>query len=70
MNVLTILTDALQSIPSPVRRGLLIVFALCVVATGTSRIVGFDGWPNLEAALLYIGGYLGVQSAANVKVER
>ena len=66
MNVITIITDALQSIPKPVRKGLLTVYALCVVGTGVSRIAGFEGWPNLEDALLYIGGYLGVQSAANV----
>lgn len=65
MSALTILTDALRAIPAPVRQGLLVVWALLVVAAGALRIADIDTGP-LEPILLYVGGYLGAQSAANV----
>ena len=66
MSPLTILTNALQAIPAKARMGLLVTYSLVVVATGISRLAGFDGLDYLEDVLLYVGGYLGVQSAANV----
>lgn len=69
MNPFVILTEALRSIPAPVRRALLIVFALCVAGEFVlEEILGYDTGKTDEI-LLYIGGYLGVQSAANVKPE-
>lgn len=68
MTALAILTAALQSIPAPIRRAILITWALAVVAAGALRIAEIGTGP-LEAILLYIGGYLGVQSAVNVENE-
>lgn len=68
MSPLTILTDALQSIPPAIRKGLLIVWALAVVGVGIAQIVSFDTG-KANDVLLYLGLYLGVQSAANVKDE-
>lgn len=66
MTVLSILTDALQAIPPKVRQGLLVVFAAAVVVDGALQLSGVDTG-STDTVLLYVGGYLGVQSAANVK---
>jgi type IV secretory pathway VirB2 component (pilin) len=68
MTVASIITDALRSIPPKVRKIMLIVYALTIVAVG---IVAIFGWTSAElnTALLVVGGYLGVQSAANVTDE-
>lgn len=69
MTTATILDKTLRAIPSWLRLGLLIAYALWVV--GFQVAEGFDvefadGW--LKAQVL-VGGYLGVQSAANVTVK-
>lgn len=67
MTPVTIIADLLRTIPEPVRKGLLIVFALCVVAEAVLSIAEVDlDYDKIDKILLYIGGYLGVQSAANV----
>lgn len=71
MTVLTIITTALQAIPSWLRQGLLLAFALFVVAYGALGILDVDTVLGLDRGklgdvLLYLGGYLGVQSAVNV----
>lgn len=68
MNPLTILTDFLQSIPAPIRKSLLVIWALAVVAVGVAQIVDYDTG-KANDVLLYLGLYLGVQSAANVKTN-
>lgn len=68
MTITTIITDALQAIPPWMRKTLLIVFALVIVAETVLRIfeVGLP-YDKIDQVLVYVGGYLGVQSAANVK---
>lgn len=67
MTPLQILTDALQAIPSWLRKTLLILFAVVVVAEQISRIVEVDlAYDKIDQALVLVGGYLGIQSAANV----
>ena len=68
MNPLNILTEALQSIPAKWRKALLVVWALVVVAVGGAQILDLDTGKTNDV-LLYLGLYLGVQSAANVKGE-
>lgn len=70
MTATTIILDALQAIPAVVRKALLITFALVVVAETILRIfeVGLP-YDKIDQVLVYVGGYLGVQSAANVKPE-
>lgn len=67
MTPLQILTDALQAIPSWLRKTLLILFAVVVVAENVLRIFEVDlSYDKIDQVLVYVGGYLGVQSAANV----
>ena len=67
MNPFVILTEAFRAIPAPVRKVLLIVFALGVAGEFVAEeILGYDTGKTDEI-LLYVGGYLGVQSAANVR---
>lgn len=69
MTVFAVLTEALQKIPAPVRKGLLIAFALFVAGEFIAEeILGYDTGKTDEV-LLYVGGYLGIQSAANVKPD-
>lgn len=68
MTPTTIILDALQAIPPAVRKGLLVVFALVVVAETVLRIFEAElPYDKIDQVLVYVGGYLGVQSAANVK---
>lgn len=67
MTALAILTDALQRIPSWLRKTLLVLFALVVVAEQVARILEVDlAYAKVDQVLALIGGYLGIQSAANV----
>lgn len=65
---LAIITEFLQGIPPKVRKVILLVFAALVVVTVVLKAVGFSD-SRLDTALLIIGGYLGVQSGANVDDE-
>lgn len=65
MSPLSIISNALQSIPPIIRKVLLVVWALAVVGVGVAQIVGLDTGKTNDV-LLYLGLYLGVQSAANV----
>lgn len=68
MSPLSILTELLQAIPPWLRRALLVLFALLVVAEQVCRIFNADlPYDQVDRALVYVGGYLGIQSAANVK---
>jgi hypothetical protein len=67
MTALAILTDALQRIPSWLRKTLLVLFALVVVAEQVARILEVDlAYAKVDQVLALVGGYLGIQSAANV----
>jgi len=67
MNALTIITTALQSIPANVRKGLLLAYALVVVVVEILKLTELDwDYDVINQILLIVGGYLGVQSAANV----
>ena len=69
MTPASIITETLRSVPAPVRRVLLAGWALGVVVLGVLAIAEVPtGW--VPDAWLYIGGYLGVQSAANVEPGR
>lgn len=70
MTVATIIADLLRSIPRQLRKTLLVIFALVAVAEPLCRIFGVDlPYDDIDQALLYVGGYLGVQSAANVSTD-
>lgn len=67
MSPFTIISEALQSIPAAARKGLLYLFALSVVVVTVAKIVELDwNYDKIFEVLTYLGGYLGVQSAANV----
>jgi hypothetical protein len=67
MNVTTIITELLRKVPRLVRLTLLALFALTVVTEAILRILEVDlDYGKIDQILVYIGGYLGVQSAANV----
>lgn len=66
MTPLSIITDTLKSIPPAFRKGLLLAWALAVVAVGVLAIVDVSTG-KAEEVLLYLGLYLGLQSAANVE---
>jgi hypothetical protein len=67
MNVASILAAALQKVPAWLRFSLLVVFALTVVVVAILRIFHVDlPYDEINQTLVLIGGYLGVQSAANV----
>lgn len=68
MDAIAILAKALQRIPPRIRFGILVVWALLVATAGALRIADVDTGA-LEPLLLYVGGYLGVQSAANIDGE-
>lgn len=68
MTVYDIITGALQRIPAVVRQTLLVVFALAVIGLELARIFELEApYAKIDRALLYVGAYLGVQSAANVR---
>jgi hypothetical protein len=68
MNVFSIVSEALQSLPPKVRKGLYVVYALCVIGAGVAQVLDVDT-QNLNDVLLYVGGFLGVTAASNVKPE-
>ena len=70
MTVASIITKALQAIPPRLRFGVLVVFAGVVVATQVAEAFSVDVHEGVYRTLVLIGGYLGVQSAANVSEER
>ena len=65
MTTLTILTDALRAIPEKARKSILVAYALVVVGTQIAEIF-VTLHSGVYQMLVIIGGYLGVQSAANV----
>lgn len=69
MNPVTVVTNALQSIPPQVRKLMLLGYAVVVLLAGLLASVGVDwDWEKITVVLTVIGGYLGVQSGANVEV--
>lgn len=68
MNVFTIVSEALQSLPPKVRKGLYSVYALTVIGAGVAQILDYDT-QNLNDILLYVGGFLGVTAATNVNTK-
>jgi len=62
----SILTDALRRIPAGLRLGLLVLFAIAVVATQILEAFSVDLHDGIYRTLVIVGGYLGVQSAVNV----
>lgn len=70
MTPLSIITDLLRSIPSWLRSTLLALFALAVVGEVLCRIWALDlPYDKIDQTLVYVGGYLGVQSVANVRPQ-
>lgn len=69
MNVSETITEVLQKIPAGLRFGLLAVFAGTVVFTQVLEGFGVGLHEGVYRALVLIGGYLGVQSAANVDLK-
>jgi succinate-acetate transporter protein len=63
-----ILSEALRMIPGWLRHLLLVAYALVVVLVAIGQIIDYPlEYDKINEVLVYIGGYLGVQSAANVK---
>jgi hypothetical protein len=69
MTVANIITDALKSVPPRVRLAMLLIFAAAVVGTQIAEAFEVDIHAGVYRSLLIVGGYLGVQSAANVSRE-
>ena len=71
MTPLSIITDALQAIPAWVRSMLLLAYALAVVVVAVAHIweAAWD-FGKIDQTLVYVGGYLSIQSAANVGKEQ
>lgn len=68
MNPATIIAEALRSIPPKVRKALNLVYALVVVVVGVLALLEVDlDYAKVTAVLTVIGGYLGIQSGANVE---
>ena len=65
MSIITIISDALQSLPPKARKGLYAAYALVVIAAGAAAIADIDTG-KLNDVLLYVGGFLGVTAASNV----
>lgn len=67
MTPLSIITDALKAIPPWVRQLLLLAYALAVVVVAIGHIweLAWD-FDKIDQTLVYVGGYLSIQSAANV----
>ena len=67
MTIASIITDALRSIPAPLRRVLLVTFALVAVGLQVLQLIEVElPYDKINTVLVLLGGYLGVQSAANV----
>lgn len=68
MNPLQVITDFLRSIPAPVRKTILLVFAIAAITLQVLALLDAFDWDygKINAVLAIIGGYLGFQSAANV----
>ena len=67
MSPLSVITEALQSIPAAVRKWILLAYALAVVVVTVLAVVQVDlDYETIWAVLGILGGYLGFQSAANV----
>lgn len=69
MTPATIVFDVLRKIPSWLRATLLGIFALLFITNELLRIFDVDWYDfgKVDRALLYVGGYLSIQSVANVK---
>lgn len=67
MTPVTIISEWLQSIPPQVRKYVLLTYALAVAIAAILAVLGLDlDFSKINAVLAIIGGYLGIQSAANV----
>jgi hypothetical protein len=67
VNVVTVVADFLRAIPDGVRSALLRIYAGVVIVVAVSKIFHADlPYAEINETLVYIGGYLGIQSAANV----
>lgn len=67
MTPTTILAQALQSIPANIRYWLLVCFSVVVGVLAVCRIFEVDlAYDKINELLVLLGGYFGVQSAANV----
>lgn len=69
MTPATIVFDILRKIPPWLRATLLGVFAVLFIINELLRIFEVDWYDfgKVDRALLYVGGYLSIQSVANVK---
>lgn len=65
MTVDNIVTRFLQSVPERVRLVMLLLFAAVVIGTQIAEAFEVDIHTGVYRTLLIVGGYLGVQSAAN-----
>lgn len=71
MTPATIVADLLRKIPPWVRLVMNACFALAVIVVQIGRIVEAEwNFGTINEVLVYIGGYLGVQSAFNVPAEK
>lgn len=67
MSPLQIITEALQKIPAAVRFWINVLFSLVVVAVSILAVLDVElAYDKINQVLIIVGGYLGVQSAANV----
>ena len=64
----TVISDALQAIPPTVRKVILLVYACAVVLVQVLALLEVDlDYLKVNGVLAILGGYLGFQSAANVR---
>jgi hypothetical protein len=69
MNPITVITEALQSLPPKLRKALYLLFALAVVGqVFVEEVLGHDTG-KLSEVLLYIGPFIGFTGAANVAAK-
>lgn len=71
MTTVSIVYEVFQKIPARARFGMLVTFAGIVVVEQLLRIweVQLD-YDKIDQTLVYVGGYLGIQSAANVPLKK
>lgn len=70
MTPTSILADNLRSIPPRLRFWMLLIFSIIVAVVTLLQVWDVElPYDKIHTTLVIVGGYLGVQSAANVKKE-
>jgi hypothetical protein len=68
MNPISVIADALRSIPSRYRKAIYLAYALAVVGTGAAAVAHVDTGATADV-LTYLAPFVGFTAASNTNAE-